>query len=224
MSFGTYARRVRDESLPPRDRHAALRCAVERYCPLGFNATWAYVTAVARPLPDVRRDVPALLGALDVLEASRAVRLAESAAFAAARRVEKAAGRRSPRAADLAAFAVPRWPGRTGPSRLGLVAAVADRHRWFRRLPLPDESLLTDDLAVLHDALDAAAAGYLARLGDADPATRASVAAAARAIDQAVRPGYAPLNGYVLPWRRFAALLDYAAHVDPVPGQPRDAT
>ncbi|WP_143220664.1 hypothetical protein [Actinomadura sp. CNU-125] len=103
MSFGTYARRVRAGSLDPRDRHMALRCAVGRYRPLGFNATWAYVTAVARPLPDVRRDVPALVRALDVLEASRSVRLAEDAAFAAVRRAEKAAGRRTP-------YAPPTWP------------------------------------------------------------------------------------------------------------------
>ncbi|MBE1531639.1 hypothetical protein [Actinomadura algeriensis] len=224
MSFGTYARRVRDEALDPRARHMALRCAVGRYGPLGFNATWAYVTAVARPLPDVRRDVPALVRALDVLEASRSVRLAEEAAFAAARRAEKAAGRRTPRAADAAALAGPRWPGRTPPSRLGLVAAVADRDRWFRGLPFPDESLLPDerfrDLAVLHDRLGAAAAAYLARLGDPDGEVRASAAEAARGIDAFVRPGYAPLNGFVLPWRRFAALLGYAAGAV----QPSDET
>ncbi|RSN67571.1 hypothetical protein [Actinomadura sp. WAC 06369] len=221
MGFGTYARRVRDEAADPRARHAALRCAVGRYCPLGFNATWAYVTAVARPLPDVRRDVPALLRALDVLEASRSVLLAETAAFAAVRRAEKAAGRRTPRPADLAAFATPRWPGRTAPSRLGLVAAVADRHRWFRGLPFPDASLAADerarDLADLRDRLGAAAGAYLAGLGDPDGAVRASAADALRGIDAFTRPGYAPLNAYVLPWRRFAALLAYAA-------QPRDAT
>ena len=44
-------------------RHAALRCAVGRYCPLGFNATWAYVAATAHPYPDLRRDRSALLRA-----------------------------------------------------------------------------------------------------------------------------------------------------------------
>ncbi|OLT20301.1 hypothetical protein BJF79_16320 [Actinomadura sp. CNU-125] len=76
------------------------------------------------------------------------------------------------------------------------------------------------DLADLRDRLDAAAAAYLARLGEPDGDVRASAAEAARGIEEFVRPGYAPLNVYVLPWRRFAALLGYAAGAV----QPRDET
>ncbi|MBO2451405.1 hypothetical protein J4573_30245 [Actinomadura barringtoniae] len=132
---------MRDEDLNDRLRYGALRCAVERYCPLGFHATWAYATTLARPLHDLRRDAPAMARALNVLEESRSVWLDEVDVFAAIRRTEKAAGRRSPRAADLDFFAVPRWPGRDAPSRLGLVAAVADRHRYFRTLPPPNAGL-----------------------------------------------------------------------------------
>lgn len=90
MGFRTYARRVRDEQLPLARRHTSLRCAVGQYCPLGFNATWAYLAATARPSPDLRKDPAALLRALETLEASRAVRLNEVDAFAVRRHAEKA--------------------------------------------------------------------------------------------------------------------------------------
>ncbi|GLW65892.1 hypothetical protein Arub01_41360 [Actinomadura rubrobrunea] len=203
MSFGTYARRVRDESLPAGLRYRALRCSVARYHPLGFHATWAYVTAVARPSPDIHRDVSAWVRALDVLEESRAVWLAEVEAFAAARRAGKAAGRRMPTKADKAIFVRPRWPGAV--SRLGLVAAVADRHRWFRRLPLPDRP--SEGHLALRGLLDEAATSYLAELGSLEPDERESVVAAARQVEQAAHPRPAELEL----WRRFAALLRYAA-------------
>ncbi|GAA0989822.1 hypothetical protein GCM10009555_074470 [Acrocarpospora macrocephala] len=89
MSFATYARRVRNRDLPYNHRHTALRCAVGRHMPLGFTATWQYITDAAGP---VRRDEAALLRALDILETSRAARLREIAAFAARRRAEKQRG------------------------------------------------------------------------------------------------------------------------------------
>ncbi|KAB2350703.1 hypothetical protein [Actinomadura rudentiformis] len=205
MSFGKYARRVRDESLPRAYRYRALRCAVGHYHPLGFHATWAYVTTLAVPSHDIRRDVPALLRALDVLEASRTIWLAEMETFAANRRAEKSAGRRSPRSAEKTALAMPRWPGR--PSRLGLIAAVANRHRWFRQLPFPDESLSdgqAGDLAALHSVLDTVAVAYLAQPGPLSRTAREAIIA----IDWSVSSG---LNSSVLPWRQFAALLEYAA-------------
>ena len=169
MGFNTYARRVRDEQLPLVRRHSALRCAVGHYCPLGFNATWAYVAATACPSPDLRGDPDALLRALETLETSRAVRLKELDAFAVRRHVEKAAGRRTPPRIDTAHMRGPRWPGEAAPSRLGLVAAVANGHTTFRRSPYPDESLYRDSqarqLADLHARLDNCAASYLTNLG-----------------------------------------------------------
>jgi hypothetical protein len=41
MSFGTHARRVSNASLPFGARHVALRSCVERFCSLGFRATWS---------------------------------------------------------------------------------------------------------------------------------------------------------------------------------------
>lgn len=80
-------------------RHTALRCGVGRYSLLGLNATWAHLTSTAHPSPDLRRDPAAMLRvrALEMLEASRAVRFSEVGASATRRRVENAAGRRIPR-------------------------------------------------------------------------------------------------------------------------------
>lgn len=215
MAFGKYARRMRDERLPLVRRHAALRCAVGDYGPLGFNATWSYLSATACPAPDLRRDSAALLRALATLEESRAAHLAEMDAFATRRRVEKVAGRRTPRVTDTAALRFPRWPSAAPPSRLGLIAAVANRHSAFQRFPYPDETLSPDievrQLAHLHARLEDCAASYLKALGRPDRRTAAELTDTVHGIHSLTRPGYSPLNMYLLPWLRFANLLTYAA-------------
>ncbi|MFG3252457.1 hypothetical protein [Streptomyces sp. NPDC048172] len=209
MGFGTYARKVRDEALAPHVRHGALRCAVERYCPLGFHATWAYVTAESRPSPasssGLRRDMAALVRALDVLEESRAVWLRDVAAYAAVRRAEKTAGHRVPRRTGAPLLAPggrarPCWPGADGrgPSRLGMVAAVADRYAAFRAAP--------GALAACA-ALDACAAEYIATLGRPGEDTRDELGRVLRELE--ARP---PVD--TLSWVQFARLLDYAARVE----------
>ncbi|MGG7571760.1 hypothetical protein [Streptomyces sirii] len=206
---------MRDEQLPLPLRHTALRCAVGHYCPLGFHATWAYLAATARPAPDLRRDPAALLRALETLEESRRVRLDELAAFAARRQIEKAAGRRTPGVINTPRMRGPHWPGETAPSRLGLVAAVANRHTDFRRLPLPDETLFrtgrAHQLADLHTRLDNCATAYLRHLGRPEAPTRAALTDTIHEIERLVHPGYAPLNAYLLMWLRFAHLVAYAA-------------
>ncbi|MEV4937855.1 hypothetical protein [Streptomyces zaomyceticus] len=226
MSFGTYARRVRDVGAPAARRHTALRCAVSEYCPLGFHATWAYVSATALPSPDLRRDSTALLRALDALESSRAVRIAEGASFAARRRAEKAAGLRTPRGAPVAQVWRPHWPTPVGtaPSRLGLVAAVADRHRAFRRLSAPDGTPVTNGLASegraarlteLHGRLEACGTAYLTALGLPDAAARDELSDTVTGIRGEVRPGHAALNHRLFQWLGFADLLGYALVVAP---------
>ncbi|WP_435974352.1 hypothetical protein [Streptomyces sp. Qhu_M48] len=217
MSFGTSARRVRDERVTAARRYRALRCAVGEYGPLGFHATWAYLAATAVPSPDIRRDTAALLRALDILETSRAARIEEIAVFAARRRVEKAAGVRVPRSDDpLARPWRPRWPGGAGPSRLGLVAAVANRRAAFLGGPAPDPSDdLQGRLADLHGRLDACAAAYLGALGQVDG--RDGPGDVIAGIRQHLTPGFAPLNVALLPWLRFAELLDYAVKAAAAP-------
>ncbi|WP_143663561.1 hypothetical protein [Streptomyces sp. NRRL B-24085] len=208
---------MRDERFPLVRRHAALRCAVGDYGPLGFNATWAYLSTTACPTPDLRRDSAALLRALATLEESRAAHLAEMDAFAARRRVEKAVGRRTPRASDTATLRFPRWPSSAPPSRLGLIAAVANRHSAFQRIPYPDETLSPDievrRLANLHARLEGCAASYLKALGRLDRRAAAELTDTVHGIRNLGRPGYSPLNMYLLPWLRFANLLTYAVDV-----------
>ncbi|MGW0509774.1 hypothetical protein ACWD1W_10965 [Streptomyces olivaceoviridis] len=156
-----------------------------------------------------------MLRALDTLEASRAVRLAEVRALADRRSMEKAAGRRTPRPVDTAFLRGLSWPGDTASSRLGLIAAVANRHASFQRFPFPDKTLCDDtqaqQLADLRARLDACARSYLRDRGRMDHATHQALADTVDGVQHHVRPGYAPLNTYLLVWLRFAALLTYAA-------------
>lgn len=215
MSFGVHARRVRDESLPFARRRGELRYAVERYCPLGFNATWSYLAALA---PDLRTDPAALPRALAVLEESRDVFLGREREFAARRRVEKAAGRRTPGVRDTAVLRGPCWPGTAPPERLGLVAAVANRHAAFRSWPFPDASVEVPRLGGLHARLDACAVAYLADLSRQGPEAAQELADILDGIDSLTRSGYAPLNAHLLRRLRFGRLLAYAMSVTNVPG------
>jgi hypothetical protein len=97
MSFGTYARKVRNPNLPLSRRVAALRSAVTIYQPLGWQATLSFLEQVAGRY---QVSEPALLKAIDTLEESRRGWLSELHAYAGARRVAKAQGHRSPGAAD----------------------------------------------------------------------------------------------------------------------------
>ncbi|MFF7640981.1 hypothetical protein [Streptomyces canus] len=172
------------------------------------------MSATACPAPDLRRDPTALLRALGTLEESRVVHLAEMDGFAARRRLEKTAGRRSPRASDTATPRSPRWPSSAPPSRLGLIAAVANRHSALQRIPRPDETLAPDirirQLADLHARLEDCASSYLVTLGRLDRPAAEKLADIVQGIDRLIRPGYSPVNLYLLPWLRFAHLLTYA--------------
>lgn len=59
MSFHPYAQAVRDRALPYGRRYTSLRCAVGCYRPLGFNATWSYLSTAGA----LRSDEKALLRA-----------------------------------------------------------------------------------------------------------------------------------------------------------------
>ncbi|NUR92574.1 MAG: hypothetical protein HOY71_51595, partial [Nonomuraea sp.] len=89
MSFGNFARQVRDPALPHRHRVAALRSCVQLYRPIGFEATLSFLRAEAGPF---RTDEAALLRALAVLEGSRAAWQDAKRTYAAARREAKRRG------------------------------------------------------------------------------------------------------------------------------------
>ena len=95
-SFPTQARRVRDSELLPQDRLLALRECVVHFAPYGFRATWHHLllsAAIPRRLED---DPESLLRAVSELEEARCLWMAQSSAYAARRRQEKAMGRRTP--------------------------------------------------------------------------------------------------------------------------------
>jgi hypothetical protein len=97
MSFGNYARKVRDQSLPYGRRVTALACGVQMYRPLGFRATFAFVTDRNGRF---RYDGNVLVQAMDRLEASRALWVAEVAAYAELRVAAKQDGNRRPGKAE----------------------------------------------------------------------------------------------------------------------------
>lgn len=93
MSYGTSARRVRDDSLPLGVRVASFKSCLERYHPIGYEASFGYLKLSAGPFD---RDPAALLRALDLLTASRDLWLAAQAAYAESRSAAKRSGRRTP--------------------------------------------------------------------------------------------------------------------------------
>ncbi|RSM74282.1 hypothetical protein DMB66_02430 [Actinoplanes sp. ATCC 53533] len=93
MSYGTFARQVRDSSLPDGVRLAAFKGCLERYCPIGYEASFRYLKLSVGPF---ERDPDALLRALVMLTASRDLWLVAQAAYAENRRTAKRSGRRTP--------------------------------------------------------------------------------------------------------------------------------
>jgi hypothetical protein len=127
VSFGTYARKVRDGSSPYGRRVNALAGCVQLYRPLGYLATFAYLNHVAGPL---RSDDAALLRALDALTASRVLWQAEVDAYASRRSGEKRLGRRTPRSSDANPNLPARWYGdsrRAAIFTLGYLLGQQDR-------------------------------------------------------------------------------------------------
>lgn len=97
VSFGTYARKVRNGALPYGRRVSALRSCVQLYRPIGFHASLSFLEEIAGPF---QRDEVSLLRALDALTASRDSWQADVREYAAMRRQAKYRGQRSPRPKD----------------------------------------------------------------------------------------------------------------------------
>ncbi|MGC5013000.1 hypothetical protein ACLQ2R_19735 [Streptosporangium sp. DT93] len=137
MSFTNFARKVRDPALPHRHRVSALRSCVQLYRPLGFHATLSFLELRAGRF---QNDETALLGALEVIEASRAARQDEITAYATMRREAKRQGRRNPHEGDPNPHTQSRW------YRYGAPREAA-RHAlsfWLRRRPTGPQPLMTD--------------------------------------------------------------------------------
>jgi hypothetical protein len=89
MSFNTLAKRVRCSTLAPAQRHVALRSCVERFCPLGFQRTWALLERRCQLRQGQPSSPESINAALGLLEAWRKAWLVRQAAEAAFRRTEK---------------------------------------------------------------------------------------------------------------------------------------
>lgn len=108
MSFGNFARQVRDPALPHQRRVSALRSCVQLYRPIGFEATLSYLHAKAGPF---RTNETALLRALAMLETSRSAWQDAKDTYAAARREAKQRGQRSPHPNDINPYTPMHWYG-----------------------------------------------------------------------------------------------------------------
>ncbi|GAA1979071.1 hypothetical protein [Catenulispora subtropica] len=106
MSFSCHAKRARDPEVPFAWRVSSVRSCVERYGPLGFHATLAFVASQVGPL---RRDEATMLASLELLERSRQVWRREKEEFAALRKAEKAVGRRTLGSAVRNVYRCDRW-------------------------------------------------------------------------------------------------------------------
>lgn len=127
MSFGTYARKVTDGSLPYGQRINALAGCVQLYRPLGYLATFDYLNHVAGTF---RRDETALLRALEMLTVSRELWLAELDAYATRRRRAKRLGQRTPPSSDTNPNSPVCWYGdsrRAATFTLGYLLRKPDR-------------------------------------------------------------------------------------------------
>lgn len=99
--FRSLARQVRDPLGDLALRRYSLRKCLERFAPYGHRATWDHLCTRHGIEPEDRSPDPArLVGALEELEAARAVWLDYEASFAERRRREKHDGLRRPGAFD----------------------------------------------------------------------------------------------------------------------------
>ncbi|MCF2527588.1 hypothetical protein [Yinghuangia soli] len=163
MGFHSYVAAVADRSLPMHRRRGAMASVVHRYSPLGFHATWSYL----HTLGDLRKDEAALEYALDRLLTSRRALLADTAAFAAKRRVEKAQHRRRPQPDDLRYIGGIRWAGPDGHAVMFREAGIrfaAHRATPFPDMPQSDRALFGYVVATVENSVSA----YLERDGDLD--------------------------------------------------------
>ncbi|MFD9499807.1 hypothetical protein [Streptomyces sp. NPDC060035] len=173
MGFTNVARKVRDPSLPYGHRVVSLRSCVQLYRPIGFEATVSYLAHRAGPF---REDEGALLRALGVIEASRAVWQVELRAYAAERAEAKRRGLRTPGPRERNPNSPEYWYGARREAALHAVG------HWRVRL---QRAGLTDELS---RAVDLCAADCLEAEGAPGARERARLAACADALERRMEP------------------------------------
>lgn len=179
VSFNSFARKVRDTSLPFGLRVSALASCVQLYRPIGHRATLHWLLTAAGPY---QRDEAALMRALEILIASRRVRQAELAVYAEQRRAAKALGHRCPTKTEPHPDQFGYWFG--APREAALHALELWRSQ---SKPRPGRVGYRDALT---DRVDAAVAECLRAGGSPSPKWLAEVSACADAVHSARhRPG-----------------------------------
>ncbi|MFY1616949.1 hypothetical protein [Micromonospora sp. WMMD736] len=213
MSFGTYARRVRNAELPYRQRVSALSSCVQLYRPIGFHATLSFLEEIAGPFD---RDEAALLRALDALVASRTGWHADLREYAAERKLAKRRGQRSPHPTERNTNGFPRcWYGAPGRAALHAV-------RYWRQHEAP--GLLAEPDSITLD-LAACVTASLAAGGSLLSAEREVLSATVEALRQ--RMGSETWRNDSQAYYRAFDLLKVARHLemaaDPAPASVASA-
>ncbi|WP_446217365.1 hypothetical protein [Micromonospora sp. IBHARD004] len=208
MSFGNYARKVRDRSLPYGRRVSALRSCVQLYRPIGFHATLGFLEEIAGPY---QRDEASLLRALDVLTASRAGWHADMRDYARKRRQAKQCGQRIAPANEINPNGFPRiWYGAVRPAALYAL-------RYWSRSGLPALTAPSDEIATTVGTLVAA---VLSADGELTPQQRQLVDATVTELQRRIRSGlwHHDQGAYYMAWNllKVARLVKTASdHVEP---------
>ncbi|MFC7359371.1 hypothetical protein [Nocardioides astragali] len=128
MGFDREARRVRDASLPDGYRLHALGSCIQLAQPIGFNATWSYLTD---QLQSEWRDPRILSPAINLLEAERTAHLSICTEYAASRRFEKAGGLRFPPRSHVTPRDPMRWHGDERSGARHVLMSWSQRGRQF---------------------------------------------------------------------------------------------
>ncbi|GLZ78385.1 hypothetical protein Afil01_31920 [Actinorhabdospora filicis] len=207
MSFGAFARHVRNPALPHGRRVSALRSCVQLYRPVGYHAGLGFLREVAGPYES---DEAALLRALDALSASRAGWHAEIAEYAVRRRDAKRRGQRSPRPGEPNPYHGPRhWYG--APRQAALFALTLWRPERPPGIPAWLEAITA--------RVDSCVAACLESGGPLTPAQRDDLADAVDALQRRIRADlwYEDQSAYF----RARDLLTVTGHVQTAAAQPR---
>lgn len=109
MGFNTEIGKALDDQLPINRRFVALRSALQRFCPGGFNATLTSLEQAVGVVDPTAWKPTQVAEAAERLRASRAHYLRHRAEWDRARAATKATGRPEATPAEQAAFETPAW-------------------------------------------------------------------------------------------------------------------
>lgn len=156
MGFNQDIRKVKDPELPIEHRYVALRSAVTRFSPNGFNSTFSNLaTAVGREEPSARWTASQLDHAAGLLDQSRDLYIQRRRQWDDERRRNKTRGIATATSAEVGARDSPSWFDRVS-------AGDRSTRKWVSltecveeqgTTPAPFGAELVDDLRIVMDAM-----------------------------------------------------------------------